>query len=61
MAQVKKKLSKKAKEALQILKESKLLNDAKAGNSSSQPKHSTADNAVKTSAANKMRPNKKRG
>lgn len=61
MAQVKKKLSKKAKEALQILKESKLLNDAKAGTNPSQPKNVTADSAVKTSAANKMRPNKKRG
>ena len=61
MAQVKKKLSKKAKEALQILKESKLLNDAKLGTNPSQPKNVTADNAVKTSSANKMRPNKKRG
>lgn len=61
MTQVKKKLSKKAKEALQILKESKLLNDAKAGNNPSQPKNVTGDNAVKTSTANKMRPNKKRG
>jgi hypothetical protein len=61
MAQVKKKLSKKAKEALQILKESKLLNETKAANNPSQPKNLTMENNVKTIGANKMRPDKKRG
>lgn len=61
MTQAKKKLSKKAKEALQILKESKLLKEAKAANNPSQPKNLTAEDNVKTSGANKMRPAKKRG
>lgn len=61
MTQIKKKLSKKAKEALQILKESKLLNETKAINNPSQPKNLSAANNVRTSSANKMRPAKKRG
>lgn len=61
MTQAKKKLSKKAKEALQTLKESKLLNAAKAANNSAQPKNPAPESNVKTMGGNKMRPAKKRG
>jgi hypothetical protein len=62
MAQTKKKLSKNAKAALKILEESKLLNAAKTSHAlkiaaSDKPSISSP----KTTAANKIRPEKKRG
>jgi hypothetical protein len=62
MAQPKKKLSKSAKAALKILEDSKLLNNTKASNAlkiAGNDKPSV--NSPKTTAANKIRPEKKRG
>ncbi len=62
MAQPKKKLSKSAKMALKILEDSKLLNTAKASNASKIAANDKPPvNSPKTTAANKMRPSKKRG
>ena len=62
MAQAKKRPSKAAKAAQKILEDSKLLaanktaNDAKA-----DQEFKSNESAIKPAAANKMRPNKKRG
>ncbi len=62
MAQPKKRLSKTAKAALKILEDSKLLANNKANtDSKADQTFKAADSAVKTSVANKKRPNKKRG
>lgn len=62
MAKDKKKLSKNAKAALKILNDSKLLENAKTINGSKPVQNfNSVNNLVKTSAANKMRPSKKRG
>jgi hypothetical protein len=62
MAQSKKKLSKSAKAALKILEDSKLLNTVKASNASKiAANDKPTANSPKTSAANKIRPEKKRG
>ncbi|MGI8467897.1 MAG: hypothetical protein ACR2N3_05540 [Pyrinomonadaceae bacterium] len=62
MAKEKKKLSKNAKAALKILNESKLLENAKAANDlKTSQNFKPTDISAKTSAANKMRPEKKRG
>lgn len=62
MAQTKKKLSKNARAALKILEESKMLNAQKTANAlkiAANDKPSA--NLPKPSAANKIRPEKKRG
>ncbi|MDQ6785955.1 MAG: hypothetical protein M3033_03940 [Acidobacteriota bacterium] len=62
MAQQKKKLSKSAKAALKILEDSNLLKAAKRANEAKvdlSDKQSVV--SPKTNAANKMRPEKKRG
>lgn len=62
MAQAKKRLSKTAKAALKILEDSKLLANNKTNTESKADQtFKAADSAIKTSAANKKRPNKKRG
>ncbi len=62
MAQPKKKLSKSAKAALKILEESKLLNAAKTANALKIAANDKPPvNSPKTTAANKIRPEKKRG
>ena len=62
MAKEKKRLSKSAKEALKVLEESKLLKTSKTiHDSKADQTFKPLDSAVKTSAANKIRPNKKRG
>ena len=62
MAQAKKRLSKNAKAAQKILEESKLLATAKSNVNSETDEHfKPADSLPKTSAANKLRPEKKRG
>ncbi len=62
MAQTKKKLSKSAKAALKILEDSKLLNNAKASNALKIAANDKPNvNLPKPSAANKIRPEKKRG
>lgn len=62
MAIVKKKLSKSAKLAAKLLKDSKLLNDQKKANEQKIPLDLKATNIpAKLNAANKMRPEKKRG
>lgn len=62
MAKDKKKLSKSAKAARKILEDSKLLATAKSVNeSNSDQAFKPKDVSVKTSAPNKMRPDKKRG
>lgn len=61
MAKTKKRLSKKAKEALKILEESKLLeNSNKSNQSKADQNFKPADSSAKTSAAHKPRPPKKR-
>ncbi len=62
MPQGKKKLSKNAKAAAKLLKDSKLLADSKLMNDKKTPQNikSTSPSA-KNSAPNKMRPEKKRG
>lgn len=62
MAQTKKKLSKSAKAALKILEDSKLLNAAKTANALKIAANDKPPvNSTKTTAANKIRPEKKRG
>ncbi len=62
MAKVKKKLSKKAKEALRILEESKLMNNSKAMAAAKVDKTvKPNDTSAVTTKAHKPRPNKKRG
>lgn len=62
MTKGKKKLSKNAKAALKILEESKLLATAKSINDSNAARNfKQMDSPAKTSSANKLRPEKKRG
>ncbi len=62
MAIEKKKLSKTAKLAAKLLKDSKLLNDTKKANEQKIPLDSKTTNfPAKPNAPNKMRPEKKRG
>ena len=62
MAQAKKRLNKKAKAAQKILEESKLLATVKGPNESGTGEHfKAADTLPKPTAANKLRPQKKRG
>ena len=62
MAKEKKRLSKKAKEALKILNDSKLLANSNTSNESKPMQNFEAENSSnKTSAAIKPRPDKKRG
>jgi hypothetical protein len=62
MAKEKKRLSKNAKAALKLLKDSKLLENAKATNDSKNDQSfKSPDVSVKPSTANKLRPEKKRG
>jgi hypothetical protein len=62
MAQAKKRLSKTAKAAQKILEDSKLLAANKtATDAKADQTFKPSDSAVKPAAANKMRPNKKRG
>jgi len=62
MAKEKKRLSKNAKAALKILEESKLLADSKTiTDSKAEQAFKPSDSPVKTSAPNKLRPEKKRG
>ncbi len=62
MAKEKKRLSKTAKEALKILEKSKLLKTSKTINDSkAEQTFKPDDSPMKTSAANKTRPDKKRG
>ena len=62
MAIEKKKLSKGAKLAAKLLRDSKLLNDAKKSSEQKLPIDTKATNfSAKLNTANKMRPEKKRG
>lgn len=62
MAKEKKKLSKSAKLAAKLLRDSKLLNDAKKPDDRMTPTDvKPANFPAKLNAANKMRPEKKRG
>ncbi len=62
MAKEKKRLSKNAKAALKILENSKLLANSKTINDSKADQtFKPTDSQIKTSGANKIRPNKKRG
>jgi hypothetical protein len=62
MAKGKKRLNKNAKAAQKILEESKLLATAKTKSDSGTGEHfKPADTLPKTSTANKLRPQKKRG
>lgn len=62
MAKEKKRLSKNAKAALKILTDSKLLATAKTINDSkTEQNFKPTDVSAKTSAPNKVRPDKKRG
>ncbi len=62
MAQEKKRLSKKAKEALKVLENSKLLENSKTlTDSKAEQTFKPTDSSVKTATAHKSRPNKKRG
>ena len=62
MAKEKKKLSKNAKLAAKVLRDSKLLADLKTSNEQKMPTNVKATNSsVKPNAPNKMRPEKKRG
>lgn len=62
MAKEKKRLSKNAKVALKILTDSKLLATAKTMNDSkTEQNFKPIDISAKTSAPNKIRPDKKRG
>ena len=62
MAKEKKRLSKNAKAALKILEDSKLLATSKTiTDSKAEQNFKPTDASIKTSAANKIRPNKKRG
>ena len=62
MAKEKKRLSKNAKAALKVLEDSKLLANSKTmTNSKNEQTFKPTDSPAKTSAANKIRPEKKRG
>jgi hypothetical protein len=61
MPKVKKKLSKNAKAALKLLEESKLSSNIKGSGDNGSQVFKPSDSTPKTSAANKPRPNKKRG
>lgn len=62
MAKEKKRLSKEAKAALKILNDSKLLASTKTSNEAKADQNfNSAGKLPKTTAANKMRPDKKRG
>lgn len=62
MATEKKRLSKNAKAALKLLTDSKLLETTKTANDAKNDQtFKASDTPAKTSAPNKMRPNKKRG
>ena len=62
MAKEKKRLSKTAKAAAKMLKDSKLLETAKTlGDAKTDKNFNPSDAPAKTSAPNKMRPEKKRG
>ncbi len=62
MAKEKKRLSKNAKAALKLLKDSKMLETAKTINDAKTDKNfKPSDVLAKTSAPNKNRPEKKRG
>ena len=62
MAQPKKRPSKKAKAALKILEDSKLLENTKNNNESKTDQlFKQNDSSTKTATAHKDRPNKKRG
>lgn len=62
MAQAKKRLSKMAKAAQKILEDSKLLATSKTiADAKTDQNFKPAESAIKTSTANKIRPNKKRG
>ena len=62
MAKEKKRLSKTAKAAQKILEDSKLLATSKTvGDSKADLAFKPSDSLAKPSAANKIRPNKKRG
>ncbi|CAN5577344.1 hypothetical protein BH24ACI2_BH24ACI2_06740 [soil metagenome] len=62
MAKEKKRLTKKAKVALKLLKDSKLLATAKTTNDSkTEQNFKPSDVPVNTTAPNKIRPEKKRG
>jgi hypothetical protein len=62
MAKEKKRLSKNAKAALKTLEESKLLAASKTiSDSKAEQTFKPSDTPVKTNAANKLRPEKKRG
>ena len=62
MAKEKKRLSKNAKAAQKLLKDSKLLEAAKARDDSKADQNfKSSDAPVKPSTANKLRPEKKRG
>lgn len=61
MPKEKKRLSKNAKAALKILEDSKLLAAAKTVTDSKAEQNFKTPEAPKTSAANKLRPEKKRG
>jgi hypothetical protein len=62
MAKEKKKLSKSAKLAAKVLRDSKLLAEAKTSNDQKMPTGiKTTNSPVKPNAPNKMRPEKKRG
>ena len=62
MAKEKKRLSKKAKDALKVLKDSKLMETVKTKNDSkTNQSFESTDALPKPSSANKLRPEKKRG
>jgi hypothetical protein len=61
MPKPKKRLSKKAKEALKILEDSKLLETSKTTISRVDDNFKQSDAAGKTATAHKIRPSKKRG
>lgn len=62
MAKTKKRLSKKAKEALKIVEDSKLLANSKMIKATNADQaFESAESPLKTSGAHKNRPNKKRG
>ncbi len=62
MAKVKKKLSKKAKEALKVLEESKLLGNSKTiSGEKPDPAFTPNTPSFQNKKAHKARPNKKRG
>ncbi len=61
MAKVKKRLSKKAKEALKVLENSKLMENSKTTKSLEKDTDAPTNSVIKNNVAHKPRPNKKRG